>query len=94
MQTVARRIQEKLGVQGGLNRKAAHRAIGIDGKGWPRRTPEAVYLTIQDWRDKGEVSGPEEGATRYVREVLKDETVLNSRVIDWYKRGKRSVEKE
>ena len=94
LQTVARRIQKNLGVQGGLSRKAAHLAIGIDGKAWPRHTPEAVYLTIQDWRDKGEVSGPEEGATRYVREVLKDETVLNSRVIDLYKRGKRSVEKE
>jgi hypothetical protein len=94
LQMVARRVQENLGPQGGLSREAADLAIGIDGKAWAKHIPEAVYLTIQAWRDKGEVSGPKEGATRYVRKVMKDETVPNSRVIDLYKRGKRSVEKE
>ena len=99
LQSVARRIRENLGTKGGLSREAAHLAIGIDGKTWPKHSPEAVYLTIKDWRDrkrddKDWVSGPEAGATKYVLEVLKDKTVPNSRVIDWYKRGKRSVEKE
>ena len=94
LQAVASRIQENLGAQGGLSREAAHLAIGIDGKAWPRHSPEAVYLTIQGWRDCGEVSGPEEGATRYVREILKDESVPNSRVIDWYKRGKRAIDED
>ena len=94
LQTVARHILENLGPQGGLSREDADFAIGINGKAWPERTPEAVYLTIQEWRDEGKVSGPKEGATHYVEEVIKDATVPHSRVIDWYKRGKRSVEKE
>lgn len=91
---VAARINNSFGADGGLSRDAAQDALGLVGKAWPRATPEAVYLTIQEWLDSGKAANLKEGALLYLKENSPERTEgRHLEYVQWqYSEGKRRID--
>lgn len=93
LKSVADIINQSLGPSGGLKQKDAWRAIGIDGKAWPKHSPISVYIAMQQWIDDAawpDITGPKAAAVRYIEERMNDDpNALPDSVIRLYKEGKR-----
>lgn len=89
LRSVAGRLVESLGENGGLSPAAAHAAINMVGEGWPDHPAEKVHMIMRRWMES-EGMGRKAAAVRYIEEHMGDDkNVPHSFVINKYKKGRK-----